>query len=152
MRVVFVRHGERGAGGADPDLTAAGRRMSRETGQWLARQGVRPNLALSTPTARTRQTLDELLSVLGPVPVEVRLELPESPYDWDALVDPLRAALGEAATLMLVGHHPTLHFLADAYGPPPIPVPRHHLAAALILRPATAGWRCEAAWPGRAGQ
>ena len=57
----------------------------------------------------------------------------------------------QASTLLLVGHHPTLHFLADTYGPPPLPVPRHHFAAALILRPVRARWQIEAAWPGRAG-
>lgn len=151
MRVVFVRHGERGAGGVDPDLTSGGRRMSAETGRWIERLALRPHLALRTPTARTEQTLEEILEVLGPVPVEVRGDLPESRYDWDALVDPLRRRLGDEATVLMVGHHPTLHFLADAYGPTPEPVPRHHFAAALLLSPVRGGWRCDAAWPGRAG-
>ena len=151
MRVVFVRHGERGAGALDPALTAAGRRMSHETGEWLATMQVSPLMALCTRTIRTVQTLDEILAVIGPTHVELRQDLPESQDDWDALVDPLRSALGDASTLLLVGHHPTLHFLADAFGPPPLPVPRHHFAAALILRPVRARWAIEAAWPGRAG-
>ena len=151
MRVAFVRHGERASVSLDPDLTSAGRRMSAETGRWLEGQGFRPQLAVRTPTARTEQTLEEILGVLGPVPVEVRSDLPETRYDWDALVDPLASALGEVGNVLLIGHHPTLHFLVDSYGPPPQPVPRHHFAAGLILSRVRGVWRIEAAWGGRAG-
>lgn len=151
LQVAFVRHGERGVSSLDPDLTSAGRRMSAETGRWLAERGLRPHLALTTPTARTRQTLEEILGVIGQTPVEVHGDLPETRYDWDTLVDPLAKRLGDAGTLLLIGHHPTLHFLVDCFGPPPHPVPRHHFAAALILGPTRGGWRVEASWPGRAG-
>lgn len=125
--------------------------MVAETGSWLVARGVVPSLILTTPTVRTRQTVDELALLLPSAPCEVRGELPESRDDWDALVDPIARRLGPYATLLMVGHHPTLHFLADAFGPPPEPIPRQNFAAALVLLPGRGGWTCEAAWPGRAG-
>lgn len=153
MRVVFVRHGEKRKGESDPELTSAGWRMCSETGLWLRERGVLPSRVLLTPTARTRQTAEALLDAFPAPrpPLEERAELPESREDWEVLVDPLARRLGPAACLLLVGHHPTLHFLADAYGPPPVQVPRHHFAAALVLEPGLGGWRCADAWPGRAG-
>ncbi len=155
MVVVFVRHGERRRGETDPELTSAGRRMASETGRWLAARGFAPGLIVHTPTQRTRQTAEELASVLAPSPMLVAAGMPESGAAWEALVAPLAQRLGEDARLLLVGHHPTLHFLADTFGPLPTPVPRHHFAAALVLEPAYpvgegARWRCTAAWPGRA--
>jgi len=151
VQVVFVRHGERRKGEVDPELTSAGRRMASETGGWLAARGFAPSLVLCTPTARTRQTAEELALMLPPAPLELHPELPEARDDWDALVDAMGRRLGGGAALLLVGHHPTLHFLADTFGPLPAVVPRHNFAAALVLERARAGWACTAVWPGRAG-
>lgn len=151
MQVVFVRHGERRKGEVDPELTSAGRRMAAETGAWLAARGFAPNLMLCTPTARTRQTAEELASMLPPTPLEFHNELPEARDDWEALMAAMDRRLGSAASLLLVGHHPTLHFLADTFGPLPAVVPRHNFAAALVLERALQVWSCKAVWPGRAG-
>lgn len=151
MRVIFVRHGEKRKGEADPELTSAGRRMAAETGAWLLAQGLRPDLAICTPTQRTRQTAEELLGVLGPIPCEERLDLPEHRADWEALTDPLRRRVPTDGQVLMVGHHPTLHFLADTYGPLPAPLARDAYAAALVLHGARGVWRVEAVWPGRTG-
>lgn len=150
MQVVFVRHGERRRNESDPELTSAGRRMVAETGGWLAGRGFAPTLILTTPTVRTRQTVEELALILPAAPVELVPELPETAAAWEPFVNPLRARLGEGAGLLLVGHHPTLHLLADRFGPLPAPLPRHHFAAALVLEPLPSGWACTAVWPGRA--
>lgn len=151
MRIAFVRHGEKRRGESDPALTSAGRRMARETGLWLRDLGLSPLLVLCTPTTRTRETAEELMAVLPSAPLEERTDLPESRDDWDVLVDPLIRRLGPTAELLLVGHHPTLHFLADSFGPPPVPVPRHHFAAALVLDRLGGRWATTESWPGRAG-
>lgn len=152
MRIAFVRHGEKRRGESDPALTSAGHRMATETGLWLRDLGLAPLLVLTTPTTRTRQTAEELRAVLPDAPLEERADLPECRDDWDVLVDPLARRLGPTAELLLVGHHPTLHFLSDAFGPLPVAVPRHHFAAALVLdRLAGGRWVITEAWPGRAG-
>lgn len=151
MRITFVRHGEKRRNEADPELTSAGVRMAGETGLWLAGRGFRPDLVVLTPTARTRQTAAEILACLGPAPLRERAELPDSRQDWEAWTTRLAAELGDAVHLLLVGHHPTQHMLIDSYGPPPNPVPRHHLATALILDSLPRGsWAFVDAWPGRA--
>ncbi len=150
MQVVYVRHGERRKGEADPELTSAGRRMALETGRWLAARGFSPSLIVHTPTARTRQTAEELALALSPAPVEIHPATPESPRSWEALVQPFLARLGPEGRLLLVGHHPTLHFLIDTFGPPPVAIPRANFAAALVLERTLERWICTAAWPGRA--
>ena len=151
MRVAFVRHGEKMSGETDPELTSAGWRMATETGIWLAERGISPGLVVLTPTERTRQTADALSTALPPAPREEWPTLPESADDWKRRLDPLARRLGPGGWLLMVGHNPTLHFLAETFGPPPVPVPHHHFASALILEPGVRGWRCSDAWPGRAG-
>jgi phosphohistidine phosphatase SixA len=154
MRIIFVRHGERRRGERDPELTSAGRRMARETGQWIqdwARDaGATVSKLVHTPTARTRQTADEIMLVLGPVPVTVH---PAEPYDvtaWQRLTGSLQGPTDTGETMLLVGHHPTVDFLLRAYGPAPVTVPLHHLASALVLESPDGGaWTIAAAWPGR---
>ena len=64
----------------------------------------------------------------------------------------LAPAVAADGTLLMVGHHPTQHLLLDAYGPPPVPVPRHHFATALLLVSAPQlSWVFVDVWPGRAG-
>ncbi len=146
MVVAFIRHGEPRKGESDPELTSAGRRMASEAAQWLAGQGEAPHTIVATPTCRTRQTAEELQRVFPDAAFLQRQDCPESAADWQRLV----AAVGPGP-VAVVGHHPTLAFLLAAFGPPPIPVPIRHHAAALVLRPDTAGyWKIQAAWPGRA--
>lgn len=150
MRVVFVRHGEKRRGELDPELTSAGRRMASEAGAWLASRGVTPNLAVITPTRRTRQTLEELLAHLPPPLVLERPDQPESALDWEIFTTRLGRELPPGGTALVVGHHPTQHLLLDTWGPPPVSVPRHHLATALILeRGVGTSWSFVEVWPGR---
>lgn len=150
MQVVFVRHGERRRGESDPELTSAGRRMAAETGRWLANRGFVPALVISTPTLRTLQTADELRAALPPAPLETVDMEPSSANTWEALVSLFQPRVGPGTGLLMVGHHPTLHALLDAFGPTPVPVPGHHFAAALVLERDRSLWTCTAAWPGRA--
>lgn len=159
MRIIFVRHGERRRGERDPELTSAGRRMARETGLWIQERnqdwaaggGAPVSQVVHTPTARTRQTADEITMVLDPPPVTV-VHAAE-PYEvsaWQHLIRTLQGPEGSVATMLLVGHHPTVDFLLRAFGPAPITVPLHHLASALVLEsPDGDAWTITAAWPGR---
>ena len=150
MRVVFARHGEQQRGELDPALTSAGHRMAQETGEWLAGHGVLPDHCLVTPTTRTRETAKILLQHLPHVRRQEVPSLPESLSEWRALVDAWGPRIGDHGVLLLVGHHPSLGLLLDAFGPPPEPVPRGNFAACLVLdRLFTGTWAISAAWQGR---
>lgn len=150
MRIVFIRHGERRKGESDPALTSAGRRMARETAQWLEGQGVRPAHVVSTPTQRTRETADELCLMFPEASQTERPESPEVAPDWEQLADVLATDPGAAAPIALVGHHPTVDLLLRSFGPAPSAMPRQNFASALVLDRTPAGWTIAAAWPGRA--
>lgn len=152
MRVVFVRHGQRNHIEPDPSLTSDGHRMARETGEWLSSHQIHPDLCLLTPTRRTRQTADALLENHPHVrrrPVDA---LPEGDAEWVRFVDSWGPRVGAHGVLLLVGHHPSLHYLLTRFGPPPVPVPLANVAAALVLDPVFSGqWAISAAWPGEPG-
>ena len=150
MRTVFIRHGEPRKGESDPSLTSPGRRMAREAALWLEGQGVVPVAIVNTPTARTRETAEELALVFPDAVGAERPESPEVPVDWDLLADQLAATALPEGPLVLVGHHPTVDLLLRSYGPPPVPVPVRHYCSVLVLDNSRTGWSISAAWPGRA--
>ncbi|MDT3400495.1 histidine phosphatase family protein [Streptomyces sp. B1866] len=114
--IIIVRHAK-----ADwpevPDherpLAERGRQDAPVTGRWLARSGLQPQLALCSTAVRTRETWKLIVS-----------ELPERPrtvYDerlYEASLGELIAVVNETpddvADLLLVGHNPGVHALADA--------------------------------------
>lgn len=151
MRVVFARHGEQQRGEVDPALTSAGHSMARETGEWMASHQLTPGLCLVTETTRTRETADELLFAAPQVQRRAVRSLPETLTEWGRLVETWSPQIGDQGVLLLVGHHPTLHFLLEAFGPPPQPVPMGNYAAGLVVdKLFTGSWAISAAWPGRA--
>jgi phosphohistidine phosphatase len=118
QRLILMRHAEaeRTAGsGSDHDrvLSARGRRDAAAMGRALAGRGMRPDLALVSPAARTRQTWDLLHDAFGDV--QVREE--ERLYNGgaDILRRFVEAAEDEAGCLMVVAHNPGVHLLAVEY-------------------------------------
>jgi phosphohistidine phosphatase len=113
MQVHLVRHADSEPG--EPDelrrLTAEGRRASRELGERLAREGVRPDAILTSPLLRARETGEELATALG---------TPAEPHDRlapGATADDLRAAVaGRGETVVVVGHQPDCGRIAAALG------------------------------------
>lgn len=123
--------------------------MAAETGRWISAQGWQPSLLLTTPTERTRQTIEEIVLALpSDAPVEER-DLPELPDDLEALLGALWARRPRPPVVVCAGHHPMMDLLKGLYTPP-VRIPRVHFASAIAL--AVAGLddvRCVAAWPGR---
>lgn len=99
-------------------LTARGRADSAAAAEALCEQGIRVDLALVSPSWRTRQTYDQLLPQLG-VPA---LEDPMALYhaSTDMLERATRNAIERASTILLVGHNPGIggfaHKLAQTCG------------------------------------
>jgi phosphohistidine phosphatase len=115
MKLYLMRHGIAemlGAGRAlrDPDraLTAKGRRRVREIARGLRRLGVRPEVILTSPLRRARQTAELVAGELG---LAGRLE--ETPHlgvppDSPALIRQLQKRRPPPRSVLLVGHEPHL--------------------------------------------
>ncbi|MFG2291536.1 SixA phosphatase family protein [Streptomyces sp. NPDC048595] len=115
-RIVLLRHAK--AEWSDTDdherpLADRGRKDAPVAGRWLAGAGINPDLTLCSTSVRTRETWKLAVH-----------ELPERPrtvYDeriYEASLGELIALLNETSDevddLMLVGHNPGVHALADA--------------------------------------
>lgn len=118
QRLILMRHAEaeRAAGsGRDHErvLSARGRAEAAAMGRALAGRGMRPDLALVSPAARTRQTWDLLHDAFGDV--QVREDEPLYNGGAATLRRYVEAAEDEAGCLMMVAHNPGVHLLAVEY-------------------------------------
>ena len=88
-----------------------GERDAPVMGKWLKKQGLVPDMVISSPALRARQTTDAVCQQMGIKPKQV---------DWDSqvyastvseLLDVLKGYKKKPKTLMLVGHNPGLEDL-----------------------------------------
>lgn len=113
-RLILLRHGKAAPQGSAPDfersLEARGVEESRQVGQYLATEGLWPDLALISPAYRARETWQAVhLSLQNVDTVAVPdLYLASS----DTVLETIRQKGGDARTLIVVGHNPSLHDLA----------------------------------------
>ncbi|MGW7440019.1 SixA phosphatase family protein [Streptomyces sp. NPDC054849] len=124
-RLVLVRHAKavpKDAGFEDVErpLNERGRADAPRAGRWLAESGYKPDLALCSPSRRTRQTWQLLVPALPDPPDAVYDEriYKGGPNVLITAVAERGAGLGCVA---LVGHNPGIHELASALcgsGPP----------------------------------
>jgi phosphohistidine phosphatase SixA len=111
--LVLLRHAHaEPAGTGQPDLdrplSSEGLAEAEAAGRWLREKGLVPDRVLASPSRRTRETLEAVLSAVGYV--DQRLE--EAIYDaapgtLAALVDQHR----DVERLLVVGHNPGLERL-----------------------------------------
>ncbi|MDF3293586.1 SixA phosphatase family protein [Streptomyces silvisoli] len=115
-RIILLRHAKADwpdVPDRDRPLAERGRKEAPAAGVWLAGTRIMPDLTLCSPAVRTRETWKL-----------VAHELPQRPktvYEerlYEASLGELIAVINEtpeeAADLMLVGHNPGMHALADA--------------------------------------
>src|SRR4051794_21040767 len=109
-QLVLVRHAktEQGAPDRSRALTDRGRRDAREIGRWLAAHDITPDLAVLSPSVRTRQTWEvagEELATTPPVNEDQRI------YDNSVgdLLAVARDTESSVQTLAIVGHNPSMH-------------------------------------------
>jgi len=120
-RLVLLRHAkaEHPAGVEDHDraLALAGRRQASRLGAAMTAAGVAPDLVLCSSSLRTRQTWE-----LGSVGLDARprVELRDEVYaaDGRSLLELVRQVDDEVATLLVVGHEPTMSFAAELLAGP----------------------------------
>jgi phosphohistidine phosphatase len=95
----------------DRPLTARGKLAAERMGAYMARQGLAPDLIVSSSAVRARETLALVLPHLGDKP---RTEFAEGLYlaTPAALLSRLRKVGAAADGVMIVGHNPGMHSLA----------------------------------------
>ncbi|WP_448187269.1 SixA phosphatase family protein [Azospirillum sp. sgz301742] len=96
----------------DRPLTSRGVEAAGRVGRHLKQQGIHPDLILCSTARRAAETLALVLNELGrgvPVEHDRGLYLVGAP----ALLGRLRAAPDSVGTLMMVGHNPDMHHLAQ---------------------------------------
>lgn len=113
--LVLVRHAQAASWAAsdvERALTPAGTAMAGALGGWLREQGLEPDAALVSGATRTRETWAALAAAAGWAIVPT--------YDDglyaagpDSALDLVRYADPDAQTLLVLGHNPTIHFLAQ---------------------------------------
>lgn len=94
------------------DLEPSGHRDASMAGTWLAEVGIRPDAALVSSARRTTTTWEELSASLGH---EVRVNHSSALYaaEPDSALDLIRETSPEVHTLVVVGHNPTVAYLAQ---------------------------------------
>ncbi len=113
MLLLLLRHATAEPHGATPDperaLVAKGWKQARRAGAFCRRHALVPDVVLTSPLVRARQTAGEFARTAGaPDPVVVPwLDLGHPPGSLDGL-----AAYGSLATVCLVGHEPDFSALA----------------------------------------
>jgi len=122
------------------ELTSRGRGDARAAGSWLRKQGIEPDLVLTSSATRARDTTDLVVDELD-VPPEVRVvdELyqasPEEALEIVAGVD------GAEHRVLLVGHNPTMEELANLLARQPGDLDEAHLpTAGLVVLALTRPW------------
>jgi len=116
--LVLLRHAKAETPGEtldfDRKLTAVGEADADAAGAWLADEGLRPDLVICSPAARTRQTWHGVAVALAQADDSERAA-PEVHYEAGLyeggrteVVDLLRAVSDDIKVVLIVGHNPTM--------------------------------------------
>ena len=130
MQLYLVRHAE--AAGGEPDelraLTPAGREQARSLGARFRESGVRPDVILTSPLLRARETGTLIGRELGLEPATDDRLAPGATADTLA-----SAVAGRGEVVVVVGHQPDCSRIAAALsgGPEPDFPPASSFAVAL---------------------
>jgi len=114
-RLVVMRHGKAEPGGesdVERELSPRGWNDSLVAGEWLADRGVVPDAALVSAARRTTSTW---LAVAEGGSFEAEVRYSESLYNAgpETALDLVRETPDDVRTLVVVGHNPTMAYLAQ---------------------------------------
>ncbi|MCH7806323.1 MAG: histidine phosphatase family protein [Proteobacteria bacterium] len=117
MKTLFLlRHAKSswddpGCADFDRPLNGRGRKAAGAIGAYIKEKNLVPDLVLSSPSARTRETLERLQKGMAR---QVFIQYPEILYlaSPETILNTIRTAAASAARLMITGHNPGLHQLA----------------------------------------
>jgi phosphohistidine phosphatase len=113
MQLFLVRHADAAPG--EPDelrrLTAEGRDQAHAVGERLAAQGIRPDIVLTSPLLRARETAEAIAGEL-----DCASEPSDSLAPGATATGVQAAVAGRGETLVLVGHQPDCGRIAAELG------------------------------------
>ncbi|MGE0665029.1 MAG: histidine phosphatase family protein [Sphingomonadales bacterium] len=115
-RLLLLRHGK--SDWANPDqpdnerpLNPRGQRAAALMGAYLRQRGLTPDLIISSPAVRTRETAHRVLAALqAEVPLEFRSELYLA--EPKTIAEVVRSAPEGVSTLLVIGHNPGMQLAA----------------------------------------
>jgi phosphohistidine phosphatase len=116
-RLMLLRHAKSdrsnpGARDQDRVLNARGREAAPRIGAYMATHALVPDLVLSSPAVRARETW-ELVAPAFSEPPKLRYEERIYQNDPDTLLTLIRQADASVHVLLLVGHNPSFQTLAE---------------------------------------
>jgi phosphohistidine phosphatase len=110
--LVLLRHAKAETPGElldfDRRLTTRGEADAVAAGLWLADRDLRPGLVICSPAMRTRQTWHGVATGLAGGAPEVRHEPGLYEGGRTEVIDLLRAVSDDVATVLVIGHNPTM--------------------------------------------
>lgn len=114
-RLVLMRHAKAeqvGSSDMQRELSPRGLADAEAAGRWLAEQGVEPDHALVSAAVRTSQTWEAVAAAAG---WDDDATYDDALYDAgpETALDLVRETPEDARTLMVVGHNPTIGYLAQ---------------------------------------
>ncbi len=114
-RVYLLRHAksswkEPGLADRDRPLSGRGRRAAETIERHLREQRIAPELVLCSPARRARETLERIEPAFGARAARVEPQLYGATPDM--LLELLRGLPKTVASVMLIGHNPSLELLA----------------------------------------
>ncbi|MGZ4456179.1 MAG: SixA phosphatase family protein [Nocardioides sp.] len=112
--VVVMRHAkaeESGPTDAERELAERGRADAAAAGRWLAERGVEPEHAWVSAATRTRQTYAAVATAAG-WSLDPSVDRGLYAAGPETALDLIRATPDDARTLVVVGHNPTMAYLA----------------------------------------
>jgi phosphohistidine phosphatase len=113
--IVLMRHAKAEQGGSsdlERELSVRGHDDAAEAGAWLADRGIAPDVALVSAAARTRQTWASLAKAAG-WDLDPSFDRGLYTAGPETALDLMRATSDGARTLVVVGHNPTIAYLAS---------------------------------------
>jgi phosphohistidine phosphatase len=102
-------------------LAKRGKRDCPRVGAWLAERGLEPDVVVSSPARRARQTARRVLDAIGIPKDAVRYEECLYGAGVGTLLEVLAQIPGESRTSMIVGHNPGLEELVRFLGRGAVP-------------------------------
>ena len=97
----------------DRPLNNRGQHDAPELGRRLKNRGTKPEIILCSPAQRTRQTAERLIREFGGNLGDVQFDDRIYEADPDTLLELIRALPDTCAAAMLIGHNPSMGWLAN---------------------------------------
>lgn len=116
QKLMILRHAKAVPWGSTPDdfsrpLSDLGQAHAQAVAHWVIREDCLPDLALCSPSQRTRETIAPLVDAAGEMESRTRFLPQLYGASFDVLVNLLDHAFAEADSVMVVGHNPGLEHL-----------------------------------------